>query len=265
MVYAIFGIGQRHGERDRLIVRSFDLIGPGDDMMALERSAAQGAAEVTPAMQDYLKAVYRLQEAGPVTTQRIAEELGVSGPSVTNMVKRLAEVGLLRHARYHGAELTPAGERVALEVTRHHRLIERFLVERLGFGWDEVHEEADRLEHHISEQLEARIDAALGHPAVDPHGDPIPSPEGTVAEPGEARLVELAAGDRAVVRQVSDRDPARLRYLGGLGLVPGAAVELVAVLPFDGPIRLLVDGTEHVIGRSLAAAVNVDRQSERGA
>lgn len=218
-----------------------------------------GAAQVTAAMQDYLKAVYRLQEAGSVTTQRLAEELGVSGPSVTNMVKRLAELGLLRHAKYHGAELTEAGERIALEVTRHHRLIERFLVERLGFGWDEVHEEADRLEHHISEALEARLDASLGHPAVDPHGDPIPSREGAVAEVGGDRLADLAAGERGVVRRVSDRDPAQLRYLASLGLVPGAVVELVAILPFDGPLRIRVAGVEHVIGRSLAGAIAVGR------
>lgn len=223
--------------------------------------ADAGSSQVSPAMQDYLKAVYRLQGSAPVTTQRLAEELGVSGPSVTNMVKRLAELGLLRHARYHGAELTEAGERVALEVTRHHRLIERFLVERLGFGWDEVHDEADRLEHHISEALEARLDAALGHPAVDPHGDPIPSREGEVADVGGDRLIDLTPGETAIVRRVSDRDPARLRYLGSLGLVPGAAVELVATMPFDGPLQIRVDHAEHAIGRALADAIAVEREA----
>ena len=227
--------------------------------MTVEHPDLLPAAAVTAAMQDYLKAVYRLQDAGPVTTQRIAEELGVTGPSVTNMVKRLAEIGLLRHAPYHGAELTPSGERIAIEVTRHHRLIERFLVERLGFGWDEVHEEADRLEHHISEALEARLDATLGHPEVDPHGDPIPSTEGMVVAVGATRLADLAAGDAVVVRRVSDRDPAQLRYLRELGLVPGTIVEVLEILPFDGPLRLRVGGVERIIGNSLANAVYVER------
>jgi len=227
--------------------------------MTVEHPDLLPAAAVTAAMQDYLKAVYRLQDAGPVTTQRIAEELGVTGPSVTNMVKRLAEIGLLRHAPYHGAELTPGGERIAIEVTRHHRLIERFLVERLGFGWDEVHEEADRLEHHISEALEARLDATLGHPEVDPHGDPIPSTEGMVVAVGATRLADLAAGDAVVVRRVSDRDPAQLRYLRELGLVPGTIVEVLEILPFDGPLRLRVGGVERIIGNSLANAVYVER------
>ncbi len=135
------------------------------------------------AMEDYLKAAYRLrQEGGAVTTQRLAEELGVSSPSVTNMVKRLDELGLLRHTRYQGAELTAAGERIALEVVRRHRLLERYLSEALGFPWDAAHAEADRLEHHISEEMEARMDAALGHPTHDPHGDPIPAPDGAVAD-----------------------------------------------------------------------------------
>ena len=215
------------------------------------------APAVTPAMQDYLKAAYRLREAGPVTTHRLAEEVGVSGPSATNMAKRLHELGLLRHAPYHGVELTPAGERVALEVTRHHRLLELFLAETLGYGRDEVHAEAERLEHHISEELEARLDAALGHPTVDPHGDPIPSRDGVVSARGEQCLLEMAPGLRATVVRVADRDPARLRYLGGLGLYPGATVEVVERLPFDGPIRIKVGAAEHVIGPPLAAAVGV--------
>jgi DtxR family transcriptional regulator, Mn-dependent transcriptional regulator len=219
--------------------------------------AAPDAASVTPAMQDYLKAVYRLGELGPVTTQRLAAELGVSGPSVTNMVKRLHELGLLRHARYHGVELTAAGERVALAVVRHHRLLERYLVETLGFGWDEVHEEAERLEHHLSEALAARLDAALGHPTVDPHGDPIPSREGAVAAVAGRRLLDLNPGERAVVARVSDRGPEQLRYLDALGLRPGSPVIVLEALPFEGPIRIGVGDAEHVIGRPLAAAVRV--------
>ena len=223
------------------------------------------AAAVTPAMQDYLKAVYRLRDGGAVTTQRLAEELGVSGPSVTNMVKRLDELGLLRHARYQGVELTDEGARVALEVTRHHRLLELFLAETLGYPWDEVHAEAERLEHHISEEMEARIDAALGHPTVDPHGDPIPTRDGDVPGGPEARLLDLIPGEEGVVRRVSDRDPDRLRYLARLNLRPGATVRLLEALPFDGPLRVRVDDAEHVIGRTLAAAVRVERREAAGA
>jgi DtxR family Mn-dependent transcriptional regulator len=218
----------------------------------------RGAAAVSPAMQDYLKAVYRLAQAGgTVTTQRLAEELGVSGPSVTNMVKRLAELGLLRHEPYRGVELTPAGERIALEVVRHHRLLELYLVTSLGYGWDEAHAEADRLEHHISEALEARLDAALGHPDTDPHGDPIPAVDGTLVAAPAVPLSELPVDRRAVVRRVADGDPSRLRYLAEIGLVPGATVTVVERLPFEGPLRVIVGGTERLVGLPLAGAVAV--------
>ncbi len=214
--------------------------------------------QVTHAMEDYLKAVYRLREVDKqVTTQRLADELGVTGPSVTNMVKRLAELRLLSHTRYHGVDLTPAGEKIALEVIRHHRLLELYLAETLGYPWDEVHAEAERLEHHVSDELEARMDSALGYPTTDPHGDPIPSVEGVIPEVAHARLLDSILGREAIVVRVSDRDPEQLRYLGGLGLYPGATVTVVEVLPFDGPIRLLINGSEHVIGRPLAATVYV--------
>jgi DtxR family Mn-dependent transcriptional regulator len=217
-----------------------------------------GAAAVSPAMQDYLKAVYRLQASGgAATTQQVAEALDVSGPSVTNMVKRLAELGLVRYEPYRGVELTPAGERIALEVVRHHRLLELYLVTSLGYGWDEAHAEADRLEHHISEDLEARLDAALGHPATDPHGDPIPAADGTVVTMVAVPLSELPLDRRAVVRRVADGDPARLRYLAELGLVPGATVVVIERLPFEGPLRVIVGETERLVGLPLAGAVAV--------
>ena len=213
---------------------------------------------VTVAMEDYLKAAYRLRdEAGPVTTQALAAELGVSAPSVTNMVKRLHGLGLVHHERYRGVELTNTGEQVALEIVRHHRLLELYLVEALGFPWDEAHVEADRLEHHVSAKLEARLEAALGHPTRDPHGDPIPSWEGTIPEAQDVPLLKLEPGVRAVIARVSDRDPERLRYLGSLGLYPGVAVAVLEKLPFEGPIRIGVDGAEHAIGRALAAAIRV--------
>jgi DtxR family transcriptional regulator, Mn-dependent transcriptional regulator len=222
---------------------------------------ARDEARITPAVEDYLKAIYQLEQeepkAGSVTGQRIAERLGVASPSVTNMIKRLSELGLVEHERYRGVELSDTGERIALEVVRHHRLLERYLVEALGYGWDEVHDEAERLEHHISEALEARMAAALGNPTVDPHGDPIPHLDGSVAGADTRKLVDLAPGDVAVVRRVSDQDPERLRYLEQLGLRPGANVRLLEVLPFDGPLRLEIAGTEQVIGRPLGAVIQV--------
>lgn len=215
--------------------------------------------QVTHAMEDYLKAVYRLREGGAqVTTQRLAEELGVTGPSVTNMIKRLHDLRLLRHSRYRGVELTEAGSKIALEVLRHHRLLELYLAESLGMPWDQVHAEAERLEHHLSDQLEARMDSALGFPTHDPHGDPIPSREGTVDRVSGVRLIDLDAGEQGTVTRVSDRDPDQLRYLGSLGLYPGVRVTVLERLPFEGPIRIAVNDAEHVIGRPLAAAVHVE-------
>jgi DtxR family Mn-dependent transcriptional regulator len=218
--------------------------------------------QVTHAMEDYLKAVYRLRDSGAqVTTQRLADELGVTGPSVTNMVKRLHDLRLLRHSRYRGVELTEAGTKIALEVLRHHRLLELYLAETLGMPWDQVHAEAERLEHHLSEQLEDRMDSALGFPTHDPHGDPIPSREGTIDHVSVTRLLDLGPGDRKLVTRVSDRDPEQLRYLGELGLFPGATVAVIEHLPFEGPIRIEVDGVEHMVGRPLAAAVHVGDES----
>ncbi|MGH2534721.1 MAG: metal-dependent transcriptional regulator [Thermomicrobiales bacterium] len=217
---------------------------------------------VSHAMEDYLKAIYRLQEhQGQVTTQRLADELSVTGPSVTNMVKRLDEMRLLRHTRYHGVELTETGRKIALEVIRHHRLLELYLAETLGFAWDEVHAEAERLEHHVSDELEARMDSALGFPTVDPHGDPIPSREGEIAPVSGTLLLDLEPGDGGTVMRVSDRDPDQLRYLGGLGLYPGVVVTVVERLPFEGPLRIRVGDQEHIIGRPLAAAVHVGHGS----
>ena len=213
---------------------------------------------VTPAITAYLRTVFLLREGGiPVPTMQIAQELGISGPSVTNMVKWLHELGLVRHERYHGVELTEAGERVALRATRLHRLLELYLVEALGFTWDEVHDEADRLMPHVSEKLETRLEAVLGHPTSDPHGDPIPTRDGVIAPVSDRRLLDLGAGAAATVARVADRDPARLRYLADLGLVPGAVVDVLEVLPFDGPLRVRVGSTERMVGRPLAAAVYV--------
>lgn len=211
-------------------------------------------------MEDYLKAAYRLKMEGkPATTQLLADELGVSGPSVTNMIKRLDEMRLLRHTRYQGVELTPAGEKIALEVVRHHRLLELYLAETLGYPWDQVHDEAEKLEHHVSDELEARMDSYLGFPTRDPHGDPIPTREGLVPEDTDLLLAELPEGLLATVVRVSDRDPVQLRYLAELGLVPGAQVTIVERLPFDDLTRIDVDPHTHVIGRQLSRSVWVER------
>lgn len=215
---------------------------------------------VSHAMEDYLKAVYRLKMDGkPATTQFLSEELGVSGPSVTNMVKRLDEMRLLRHTRYQGVELTPAGERIALEVVRHHRLLELYLAETLGYPWDQVHEEAEKLEHHLSDELEARMDLVLGFPTRDPHGDPIPTRDGLVPETADVPLIDLPEGSSGVVVRVSDRDPEQLRYLAELGLVPGALVRIAERLPFDDLARVEIGAAVHVIGQQLSRAVWVEQ------
>ncbi len=218
---------------------------------------------ITHAMEDYLKAIYNLQtQHEKVTTQAIAEWLNIQSPSVTNMVKRLADLNLLEHTPYRGVVLTASGERAALEVVRHHRLLELYLADALGYSWDEVHAEAERLEHSISEEFEARIDRALGYPTTDPHGDPIPSAEGNIEPLADVHLSDLAEGDEATVERVWDRDPEMLRYLGGLGLYPHAHVEILERFPFDGPLRIRVFDQEHIIGRDLATAVRVRRVGE---
>jgi DtxR family Mn-dependent transcriptional regulator len=219
---------------------------------------------ISRAMEDYLKTIYKLaHEQGdePVGTGALAEALAVTAPSATGMLKKLAELHLVEHSPRRGVTLTPAGEKVALEVLRHHRLLECYLSEALGYGWDAVHEEADRLEHLMSDELEARMDAALGYPTVDPHGDPIPSREGVIAAPASRSLATLAAGEAGEVGRVSDGDPTKLRYLADLGLRPGVAVTVLEALPFNGPLRVRVGpadgGSERLLGRELASDVFV--------
>jgi DtxR family Mn-dependent transcriptional regulator len=213
---------------------------------------------ITPAMEDYLKVIYAIEESGDrVATHTVAERLNVAAPSVTGMLKRLAELNLVEHEPYRAPKLTPAGRKVALEVVRHHRLLELYLAEALGYSWDEVHAEADRLEHTISEEFEARIDAALGFPTHDPHGDPIPSRTGDIVAVSEDRLSTLETGCAATVVRVPDDDPEKLRYLGQLGLYPNATIRVLERMPFNGPLRIEVDGDEHIIAVDLAAGVHV--------
>ena len=213
---------------------------------------------ITPAIEDYLKAIYTLQQqGGAVSTSLLGEQRGARPASVTGMVKKLAEMNLVQHTPYQGVLLTEAGERIALEVIRHHRLLELYLVEALGYSWDEVHDEAERLEHHISEKLEARIAAHLGHPHYDPHGDPIPAIDGALPAGGACFLADLLPETVARVVRVRDQETDRLRYLADLGLIPGAELELVASAPFDGPLTLRLDGALHALDRRLARTIEV--------
>jgi DtxR family transcriptional regulator, Mn-dependent transcriptional regulator len=214
--------------------------------------------ELTAAIQDYVREIYKLQaDGGRATTSALARSLGVSAPSATAMVKKLAALGLVEHRRYRGAKLTPKGERVALEVIRHHRLLEQYLVETLGLPLDAVHAEADLLEHALSEELEAQIDRSLGFPTRDPHGDPIPRPDLTIERPAGTPLSALEPGDKATVERVPDGDGDLLRYLAGLKLTPGRRLEVREAAPFEGPLTVRVAGTDHAISRALAARISV--------
>jgi DtxR family Mn-dependent transcriptional regulator len=212
------------------------------------------------AIEDYAKAIYALSRRGgaAVSTTALADRLGVTPASASAMVKKLAERGLVEHAPYKGVELTEDGERVALEVLRHHRLLELYLAEHLGVPWDRVHDEAEALEHVISEDLEARIAAKLGHPTHDPHGDPIPSAE-LVIDEGETQALEtLPVGARGRFVRVSDADPTMLRWLHDQGIELGADVVVVARQPFDGPVTIALDEREHVLGGRVAHAMRVE-------
>lgn len=212
-------------------------------------------------IENYLKTIYLLQQENmQVGTNVLAERLNVKPASVSGMLKKLGDLKLVSHTPYYGVILSPAGEKIALEVIRHHRLIELFLVEALGYTWDEVHSEAEELEHVISEKLEARIAAWLGNPTRDPHGDPIPSLEGTLPIEHSRPLTTLAVGEQGTIRQVLMQDGNRLRYLAGLGLVPGADVRLVAREPFDGPITVWADNATHVLDPRLAQTIIVEDQ-----
>ena len=211
-------------------------------------------------MEDYLKAVYVLQaeEGPPVSTSTIAEYLDKSSPSVTDMIGKLADRGLLDREPYQGVELTTEGEAVALEVVRHHRLIEAFLADQLDYDWSDVHDEADALEHHISEEFERRVADALDDPEVDPHGDPIPGADlEPIPESGGRRLADHPAGDRLIVTRVSDRDEAELDYLADAGITPGTTVEVIDVAPF-GMVTVQTPSGEQSLPAAVARSIRVE-------
>lgn len=217
---------------------------------------------ITHAMEDYLKAIYKLQRRyEQVPTSMLADYLKVAPASVTNMCKKLAELNLLEYEPYHGVKFTQAGKKLALEIVRHHRLIELYLAEALGVPWDRVHEEAEKLEHVISEDLEDRMAAALGDPQFDPHGAPIPSRTGKVVQHESGRLVDMEANASLLVVEVDDDNPELLRYLGDLGLYPGTQIVLLARAPFNGPLTLGVGDQEHSLGYQAAKSILVTVQS----
>ena len=214
--------------------------------------AALQPETLTRSVEDYLKAIYRLSPEGqPASTSEIANLLELSPASVSGMVKRLSEQGLLEHLPYRGVQLTDDGRRAALRMVRRHRLIEAYLVAMLGYTWDTVHEEAERLEHAVSDTLVERMAAVLGHPRVDPHGDPIPAADGSIDEPASVALADVPLGQTVELRRVDESQPERLRYIASIGLTPGVAVTVLDRQPFQGPITIQASGRPHVIAHEL--------------
>jgi len=215
---------------------------------------------ISSAVEDYAKAIYALERRcnEPVTTNALAARLGVTPASASGMVKRLGELGLVEHQPYRGVSLTDDGRRVALEVMRHHRLLELYLVQSLGVPWDRVHAEAEVLEHVLSEELEELIAAKLGNPTRDPHGDPIPTRELTIDEQATESLCDLEPGVKGTFTRISDSDPDMLRFLAERGIAPGATFEVIDKQPFDGPLFVQFGDEVQVLGGSLARAMRVE-------
>lgn len=218
--------------------------------------------ELAPRISDCLKLIHAMQERGQkVSTSAVSEQLGVSDATATMMFKDFAAAGWVEHVPYRGVRLTPLGERKAIEVIRHHRLLELYLARELGYSWDKVHAEADRLEHVISEEFEDKLDALLGYPTVDPHGDPIPSKDGIITARNGRTLFQLKDGEKAQILRVSDQNPEKLCYLGQLGLYPGTRVQVVGREPFGGPLRIRIGEDsrqkEHMLGPELATDIVV--------
>jgi DtxR family Mn-dependent transcriptional regulator len=218
--------------------------------------SAAAAELLTRSVEDYLKAIYQISPEGrPASTSEIAHLLALSPPSVTGMVKRLSEYGLLEHVPYRGVQLTDEGRRAALRMVRRHRLIEAYLVEFLGYSWDTVHEEAERLEHAVSDTMVERMASALGNPDVDPHGDPIPAADGSIHEMACTPLSDVPVGETVEIHRVHESQPERLRYIASLGLRPGVRVTVLDRQPIDDLVTIEVEGNRHVIGRELGHAL----------
>lgn len=226
--------------------------------------AQQANEPLTRSVEDYLKGIYRLSSTGlPVSTSDIAGLLGLSAPSVSGMIKRLSDQGLLEHVPYRGVLLTAAGRRVAIRMLRRHRLIEAYLVGFLGYSWDTVHDEAERLEHAVSDVLIERMALALGNPRFDPHGDPIPDSDGAIDELVYTPLAEVPVGETVEIRRVDTGQPDRLRYLEHSGLIPGTKVVVTRRQPFRGPITVSAGAQEQIIGHEIATQVLCIRPGAR--
>jgi DtxR family Mn-dependent transcriptional regulator len=218
---------------------------------------------LTAPVEDYLKAIYAFERDGrAAATNDIAQRLAIAPASVSGMVQRLADQGLVEYERYRGVRLTSAGRRAALRTLRRHRVIEAYLVRALGYGWDGVHEEAERLEHAASDTLIDRMAAAIGEPLTDPHGAPIPTRDGTIDDPPHQSLADAPVGTRTRIVRVGDEDPGMLRYLDSLGLRPGAEIVLTDRAPFDGPLTIEIGSSKQQVGAALAAHVLVASASD---
>jgi DtxR family transcriptional regulator, Mn-dependent transcriptional regulator len=233
--------------------------------MASQAHNAHPKRRTNEGAENYAKALYELQARGgrAVGTKAVAERLGVTAASASGMLKRLADEGVVEYAPYHGARLTPGGERIALEVIRHHRLIELFLAEVLDMPWDQVHPEAEVLEHHISEELEELIAAKLGQPVRDPHGDPIADRDLEIMADDSVPLTDLEPGDRGVFARISDSDASMLRYLAEREIQPGDRLAVRSQEPFGGPLLVEIAGRTHPLGAELAESMRVRREGRR--
>ena len=212
---------------------------------------------ISQAVQDYLKTIYKLQDKGPVPTTEIAKHLEVSGASVTGMLKRLAGMSMVDYNSYKGVKLTKKGEKVALDIIRLHRLLELYLKEMLGFSLDKVHEEACRLEHYISEEFGDKIDALMGNPQFDPHGHPIPTKDGRIIEREELPMADAEPGKEVIISRISDHDPKFLEYLEKMDLLPNKNIKILEKAPFNGPLTVMHNKEEKIIGQELAKNIFV--------
>jgi DtxR family Mn-dependent transcriptional regulator len=220
---------------------------------------------LSQSIEDYLKAIFTLQADGDrASTTKIAASLDVSSASATNMIKRLSEMGLVDYQSYKGSKLSKSGKKIALEIIRHHRLLELYLLEVMGYSWDEVHDEAEKLEHHISERFEEKIASLLDDPTHDPHGDPIPSKEGIMPRMDAEPLINAEPNEEYILSRVKDQDPELLRYLEKLGLLPGIKIELKEKAPFNGPLMLLIENEEQTIGHDVAKNIFVAKIKGHG-
>lgn len=213
---------------------------------------------LSQSVQDYVKTIYKLQNDGLVSTTDIAKELNVSGASVTGMIKRLAEMKLVHYSSYKGVKLTEAGEKIALEIIRHHRLLELYLKEELGFTLDKVHDEACKLEHYISEEFAEKITDILGDPKFDPHGHPIPTKDGILPNYKECALTDVPENSKVMIRRLGDSDPKLLEYLETSGLIPGVNLFIKEIAPFNGPLTIEINGKDKIIGHEVASNLFVE-------